>query len=82
MASERINNLGNLPTGTIGHIASFLSRTSRALFAVGLANPPNNDAALNDSSSAIIGSQWDILDFGEINKDLAAKLSDDDIKMS
>ena len=65
--------LSNLPTGALAHVSSFLAAPSRALFAV----------ALNfrdvDSSSAIAGDDWEALDFGDIEKDLAAQLTDDDI---
>uniref|UniRef100_A0A7S2KK08 Uncharacterized protein n=1 Tax=Skeletonema marinoi TaxID=267567 RepID=A0A7S2KK08_9STRA len=67
-------SLSDLPTGALAHVSSYLaSPLSCALFA----------AALNhrdvDSSTAITGSQWDALDFGHIEKELAAKLTDDDI---
>ncbi|KAK1732696.1 hypothetical protein QTG54_016595 [Skeletonema marinoi] len=67
-------SLSDLPTGALAHVSSYLaSPLSCALFA----------AALNhrdvDSSTAITSSQWDALDFGHIEKELAAKLTDDDI---
>ncbi|KAK1734937.1 hypothetical protein QTG54_014397 [Skeletonema marinoi] len=66
--------LSDLPTGALTHVSSFLAAPSRALFA----------AALNsrdvDSSSAIAGDDWEYLDFGHIEKDLAAKLSDEDVR--
>ena len=67
-------SLSDLPTGALAHVSSYLaSPLSCALFA----------AALNhrdvDSSTVITGSQWDALDFGHIEKELAAKLTDDDI---
>eukprot|EP00984_Skeletonema_dohrnii_P025056 scaffold14195_cov155-Skeletonema_dohrnii-CCMP3373.AAC.3 len=64
--------LSDLPTGALAHVSSFLPAPSRALFAVALNS--------RDSSSAIVGNQWDALDFGEIEKELAAKISDDDIR--
>jgi len=64
--------LSDLPTGALAHVSSFLAAPSRALFAVALNS--------RDSSSAIVGNQWDALDFGEIEKELAAKISDDDIR--
>jgi hypothetical protein len=57
---------------------SFLSSPSQALF--GLAIAAVNDKTLNKESFAIVGDHWDTLDFGEIEKDLAARLTDDDIK--
>mmetsp|Transcript_32233 Transcript_32233/g.48672 ORF Transcript_32233/g.48672 Transcript_32233/m.48672 type:complete len:442 (-) Transcript_32233:37-1362(-) len=64
--------LSDLPTGALAHVSSFLAAPSRALFAVAINS--------RDSSSAIVGNQWDALDFGEIEKELAAKISDDDIR--
>mmetsp|Transcript_3606 Transcript_3606/g.7592 ORF Transcript_3606/g.7592 Transcript_3606/m.7592 type:complete len:383 (-) Transcript_3606:10-1158(-) len=66
--------LSNLPTGALAHVSSYLAAPSRALFAVAL------DHRDVDSSSAIAGDDWEALDFGDIEKDLAAKLSDDDIR--
>ena len=66
-------NMDNLPSSALTHIASFLTVPSRALFAVAL-------SVTSEESLAIVGrTQCDILDFGEIHKDLAAKLTDDDI---
>ena len=55
-------------------MSSYLAAPSRALFAVAL---KFEDV---DSSAAIIGCRWVALDFGDIEKDLVAKLSDDDIR--
>ena len=67
-------NIGSLPSSALTHIASFLAVPSRALFAVAL-------SITSEESLAIVGrTQCDILDFGEIHKDLAAKLTDDHIK--
>uniref|UniRef100_A0A7S2P497 Uncharacterized protein n=1 Tax=Skeletonema marinoi TaxID=267567 RepID=A0A7S2P497_9STRA len=65
-------DLSDLPTGTLAQVSNYLPSPSRALFAVALNS--------RDSSSAIAGNQWDVLDFGDIEKDLAAKLSDEDIR--
>eukprot|EP00984_Skeletonema_dohrnii_P022511 scaffold11639_cov78-Skeletonema_dohrnii-CCMP3373.AAC.1 len=64
-------DLSDLPTGTLAQVSSYLPAPSRALFAVALNR--------HDSSLAIVGNHQ-FLDFGEIEKDLAAKISDDDIK--
>ncbi|KAK1734944.1 hypothetical protein QTG54_014404, partial [Skeletonema marinoi] len=65
--------LSNLSTtGALTHVSSYLAAPSRALFAVALNS--------RDSSSAIVGDDWEYLDFGHIEKDLAAKLIDDDIR--
>ena len=68
--------LGDLPIGILEHTASFLAAPSRALFSVALST---NNHPPSGNYSSIAGSDWDTLDFGEIEKDLAAKLSDDDI---
>eukprot|EP00984_Skeletonema_dohrnii_P019881 scaffold9604_cov167-Skeletonema_dohrnii-CCMP3373.AAC.5 len=48
-----------------------------------LSHIPSNDAASSQDSSItnsdIAGDQWDNLDFGDIEKQLASKLSDEDI---
>ena len=72
--------LGDIPIGILEHAASFLADPSRALFAVALTtNNENNYLLPGENYSSIAGSDWDTLDFGGIEKDLAAKLSDDDI---
>jgi hypothetical protein len=73
--------LSDLPNGILEHTASFLSAPSKALFAVAL--DENKSASLpneNERSSAIVGNQWEVLDFGEVEKELAEKLSDYDIE--
>ena len=70
-------SLSDLPIGILEHTAGFLASPSRALFAVALSTNENNSPGENYSS--IAGSDWETLDFGEIEKELAARLSDDDI---
>ena len=70
---QSIRCLTDLPSGILAQAASFLAASSRALFAVAL---EDENSAANERSSAIVGNQWDILDFGDIEKDLAVKLSD------
>eukprot|EP00984_Skeletonema_dohrnii_P008147 scaffold2987_cov77-Skeletonema_dohrnii-CCMP3373.AAC.5 len=75
-----IIRLPDLPVEPLTHVASYLAPPSRALFDVALnfdAKP--NSADSSSGSSAIAGNDWDALDFGDIEKDLAAKLTDDDI---
>ena len=66
-------NIAKLPSSALTLIASYLAVPSRAIFAVAL-------SVTSEESLAIVGTQWDILDFGRIHKDLAAKLTDDHIK--
>ena len=40
----------------------------------------NSGVTINERSSAIVGNQWDVLDFGEIEKEVAENLSDADIE--
>eukprot|EP00984_Skeletonema_dohrnii_P023075 scaffold12185_cov114-Skeletonema_dohrnii-CCMP3373.AAC.3 len=75
MAEGRCRRLADLPSGILANVASFLVNPSRAIFAAALATSDSP----SDTRSAIVGDRWDTLDFGEIEKDLAAKLSDDDI---
>jgi len=70
--------LSDLPSGILAHAANFLAPPSRAFFAVAL--DENSSASPNERSSAIAGNQWDVLDFGDIEKELAAKLTDDHIE--
>ena len=68
------SRLTDLPSGILAHAASFLASPSKALFAVAL---DENSAVLpNERSSAIIGNEWNVIDFGVIEEDLAEKLSD------
>jgi len=72
---QGIIRLTDLPSGILTHAATFLAAPSKALFAVALGeNSPN------ERSLAIVGNQWDILDFEKIEKGLAAKLTDDHIE--
>jgi len=70
--------LADIPVEQLKYIVSFLSATSQAIF--GLAVAAAEDKMLNKNSFAIVGDQWDSLDFEEIEKELAARLTDDDIK--
>ena len=70
--------LADLPSAILTHTASFLAAPSRALFAIAL--DENSVITPNERSSAIVGNQWDTLDFGEIEKDLAENLSDEGIR--
>ncbi len=69
--------LSDLTIGILDHTASFLAPPSRALFAVALTN--DNHTPNENSSLIAAADDWDILDFGEIEKELAARLSDYDI---
>ena len=65
----------DLPDGILVGIASYLAKPSVALFAIVNSRPSTQ------ASNAIISSiDWSVLDFGDIEKGLAAKLSDNDIE--
>ncbi len=71
--------IDSLPCSALTHIASFLTVPSRALFAVAISTADNE--LTNADGLAIVGTEWDnVLDFGEIHKDLAAKLTDDHLR--
>ena len=76
---EVVSFLFDLPIGILEHTASFLAPISRASFAVALTDENNENNPTSDNNSSIAGNDWETLDFGEVEKDLAAKLSDDDI---
>ena len=75
---QRIRCLTDLLSGILAHAVSFLATPSMALFAIALDG--NSAASPNERSSAIVGNHWATLDFGEIEKELAIKLNDDDIE--
>ena len=62
-------------------MATFLSAPSRAMFAVALTTVHHSFQGDSDGISAqkIAGDDWDTLDFGHVEKELAERLSDDDI---
>ena len=80
-------NITDLPIGILTHVASFLPKPSRSLFAVSLTAPSSSwkgtseTKELSETSKAIMSpsSQWKILDFEEVEKSLAKKLNDDDL---
>lgn len=80
--------LCDLPNDAMCHTASYLARPSRVLFVLALFGHESNDVRDNGLSSAILGvsgeqrnrEQLDVLDFGAIEKSLAAKITDDVLK--
>eukprot|EP00984_Skeletonema_dohrnii_P021424 scaffold10700_cov90-Skeletonema_dohrnii-CCMP3373.AAC.3 len=77
-SQQEVRCLTDLPSGILAHAASFLAEPSRILFTVALDR--NSAVSPNERSSAIVGNEWSILDFGGIEKKLAVKLSDDDVE--
>ena len=77
-------HISDLPVGFIADVSAYLSKPSRALLAVAFSEPSpsskNNDYQLSPISAAIVSAtQWDTLDFEDVEKELANKLTDDDI---
>ncbi len=73
-------NITNLPSAALVHIASYSESPpiSRALLAVAIAT--DAESLSQDSiATAVAGGDWATLDFGDVEKELAAKLSDADI---
>jgi len=78
-ADEYRCRLSDLPSGILTHVVSYLAFPSRAIFAATLVTDINA-ACANERNSAIVGDGWDILNFGQIEKDLVSKLTDGDIE--
>ncbi|KAK1735777.1 hypothetical protein QTG54_013483 [Skeletonema marinoi] len=75
VSSSGVKILYDLPIEPLVYVANFLSMSSRAMFALALAD----DGSFTESNSRqIVGDECETLDFGD-EKELAAKLSDGDI---
>ncbi len=74
-ASSQQRSLSDLPIGALSHVSGYLTLPSRALFASAL-----NCRDDSERCSAIVGDQRDVLDFGDIEKELAVKLNDDHVR--
>ena len=78
-------HISDLPVGFVVSVAEYLPKPSRAILAATLSAPSSswrNDLMHRPSSlsAAILSaSQWDILDFEDLDKELANKLTDEDI---
>ena len=67
----------DLPDGILVSISSYLAKPSAALFALAL---NTNTSQLTQTTKAIISStDWKEIDFSDIEKNLAVKLSDGDV---
>ena len=67
----------DLPDGILVSIANYLGKPSVALFA--MAMKADSEQQTQTSKTIISSTNWNELDFSDIEKSLAAKLSDDDI---
>jgi len=79
-------HISNLPIGFIVDVSAYLPKPSRAILAAAFTSSSllqnNNDLIhrLSPISTAIISAQsWNILDFEDVERELANKLTDDDI---
>ena len=81
-------HINDLPDHVLSDVASYLSKPSRAMFAVSLTASSSfwalhRKLQPSASSKTILSSpsseQWDVLDFEDVEKNLANKLVDDDI---
>jgi hypothetical protein len=70
--------LSDLPSGVLTHVANYLDAPSRLFFAASLTTHQIATAS-DERNTAIVDNEWSTLDFGDIEKDLAARLSDRDI---
>ena len=70
-------NINNLPDALLTGIAKYLADPSRALFAIALT--PTFTQPTETSNAIVSGGNWQTLDFGDIEKQLASKLTDDDV---
>ncbi|KAL9184907.1 hypothetical protein ACHAXT_002684 [Thalassiosira profunda] len=86
---QHLNILAHLPELALTHAASYLPRPSRALLAVAMAAPSQSwqqyysegtPRTLSAAGRAVLGNgRWEELDFEEVEKELASKLTDDDV---
>ena len=82
-------HISDLPIGFIADVSAYLTKPSRAILAVAFTTSSSSSLWQTDyevmhrlspiSKAIVSASQWDILDFEDINKELANKLTDDDI---
>lgn len=79
-ASPVAKCLSDLPNGILTHTSNYLAAPSRALFAAALSTN-RNSAASDERNTAIVGNEWSTLDFGDIEEDLARRLSDCNIQI-
>ena len=77
-------HISELPVDILADVSAYLSKPSRAILAVAFSEPSssvkNNDYQPSPISTAIVSAQqWDILDFEDVEKELANIFTDDDI---
>ena len=77
----------DLPELAVTHAASYLAGPSRVMFAVAMAAPSASWGTVysrgdvSEATRAILGGEtWEVLDFEDVEKSLASKLTDDDVE--
>ncbi|KAL7548769.1 hypothetical protein ACHAWF_012030 [Thalassiosira exigua] len=84
-------SLSNLPNEALSHVASYLPRPSRAFFAAAFCGRRGirdrwidgercNAEVIEAITALNLGERWDVLDFGEIERSLASKITDKHIE--
>ena len=86
---DTVTHISDLPVGILVDVSAYLSKPSRAMLAVAFTAPSTSwqnehnysmHRPSSSTSKAIISSSdWDTLDFMDIEKSLANRLSDDDM---
>ena len=90
---QRIANncvsINDVPDALLSHVAIYLAKPQQALFAIAVTSSPSThinysewtpSAKSNVIISATSREQWQQLDFGDIEKSLASKLTDDHVR--
>ena len=76
-------HVSDLPIGFIADVSTYLTKPSRAILAVAFTSSSLWKKLMHRlspiSKGIVSASQWDILDFEDVEKDLANKLTDNDI---
>jgi hypothetical protein len=65
----------DIPVEALAVVSAYLPKPSRALFAVAMTKTAHSTSHVQ----AILGRDWTTLDFGDVDRSLASRLSDDDL---
>ena len=77
-SSETVHIINDIPDAVLVGIASYLAKPSVLLFAITM-NPSDSQQQTETSKAILSSTNWNVLDFSDIEKSLASKLSDNDI---
>ena len=85
-SDSNILHINDIPNALLADVATYLPKPSRAFFAVAMTAPTSSwrissgQELPSAAANAILSStEWDKLDFGEVEKSLAEKLRDADL---